>query len=98
LDITAHLRPGTNTVRFIQLADLSEFVFVLRAAEVSSTSSDIPMLELDRDSTSAETPKNLDVKLDSYLSRMNANLRKADTETSQKSMVNISQGTGVAIS
>ena len=35
LDITKHVRPGTNTVRFIQLADLSEFVFILHAAKAS---------------------------------------------------------------
>lgn len=29
--MTAHVRSGTNTVRFIQLADLSEYVYVLHA-------------------------------------------------------------------
>jgi hypothetical protein len=38
LDVTQHLRPGTNTVRFIQLADLSDYVFVLHAVEARSKS------------------------------------------------------------
>lgn len=32
LDVTVAIRPGYNTVRVIQLIDLSEFMFVLHAA------------------------------------------------------------------
>ncbi|KAH8101029.1 hypothetical protein BXZ70DRAFT_147051 [Cristinia sonorae] len=35
LDVSPYIKPGKNTARFIQLADLSEFVFVLHATKPS---------------------------------------------------------------
>ncbi|KAH9831646.1 uncharacterized protein C8Q71DRAFT_687822, partial [Rhodofomes roseus] len=35
VDITPHIRPGANTVRLIQLRDLSEWVFVVHACTPS---------------------------------------------------------------
>ncbi|KAH9928355.1 uncharacterized protein B0H18DRAFT_1000931 [Fomitopsis serialis] len=35
VDLTAHIRPGANTVRLIQLRDLSEWVFVVHAGAPS---------------------------------------------------------------
>ena len=60
LDITKHVRPGTNTVRFIQLADLSEFVFVLHAAKASI-------------SKDPSTPEE-NISLERYLARLSRDL------------------------
>lgn len=96
MDVTQYVRPGANTVRFIQLADLSEFMFVLHAAGVSSSSSDMVSRELG----TVPTPykKALELKLDSYLARVSAELRSASNSSSKPGIFDLSTGTKVVIS